>query len=120
MAQAMDHVILTEEERRHRWMGAVDGGKTYVREEQMRELIEAHNDRMKQVADQKGIIFIDLPLLLSDERGLFMDGHHFNEYGARVTARKVADFLWTTSMKDKVSRVRGESEGADSAAPHSM
>ena len=110
MAQAMDHLILTEEERRHWWMGAVDGGKTYVKEEQMRELLEAHNDRMKRVADGTGVLYIDLPSLLKSYRELFIDGHHFNEYGARVAAQKIADFLWTTSLKDAVIRARGEQE----------
>lgn len=104
MAQAMDHNILTAEELRHRWMGAMDGGKTYIKEEQMHELLEAYNDRMEKVAETDGVLYIDLPELLTDDRDLFYDGHHFNEHGARVTARRIADTFWASILKDGEAR----------------
>lgn len=101
MAQAMDIVLLDEEERRRLWMGAMDGGEAYVRGEQLRELVEAYNRRMQDVAERAGALFVDLPALLSDQRGLFYDGHHLNEHGARVVARAVADFLWEARLADR-------------------
>jgi lysophospholipase L1-like esterase len=104
MAQAMDHLLLDEEERKHWWMGAMDGGETYVNEEQMRELIQAFNARLREVAAAQSVLLVDLPTLLQGERGLFMDGHHFNEHGAAVTARRIADFLWPAVMRDAAAR----------------
>ncbi len=96
MPQAPDRVVLDEEARRTLWMGAMDGGKTYVKEEQLRELLAAYNDRMRIVCKDEKVTLIDLPMLFEDNSGLFTDGHHFNERGARVTARAVTDELWKT------------------------
>jgi len=105
MAQAIDHVILDEKERQRWWMGAMDGGKTYVKEEQMRDLLLAFNAQMKGVADAQHVVFVDLPALLHDDRGLFFDGVHFNERGAAVTAQRITDFLWPTVMQPAAARV---------------
>ena len=85
-------------------MGAMDGGATYVKEEQMRELTEAHNARMRAVAEETGALFVDLPALLKTDRGLFFDGHHFNEYGAEVTARKIAQYLWANGLQQAAAQ----------------
>ncbi len=101
MAQAMTNFErVTEEElrqeERQQWLGAMDGGETYVSLHQMAELVDVHNKRMQKVCEDEGVTFIDLPALLEHERDLFIDGHHFNEHGARVTARAIADFLRKT------------------------
>jgi lysophospholipase L1-like esterase len=106
VAQAMDHNILTEEERKRRWMGAMDGGASYVKEEQMRELLQDYNERMHQTAKTHSVLYIDLSELLKNERGLFIDGHHFNEYGARVTGQRLADALWSAQLKRDVANLR--------------
>jgi lysophospholipase L1-like esterase len=96
MAQTIQHQFLSEEERERLWMGAMDGGKTYVQESQMLELLQQYNERMRQVAADEGVFFIDLPALLGaeDEDHLFYDGVHFNEKGCRLVARLVAGALW--------------------------
>jgi hypothetical protein len=66
----------------------------------MRELLEAFNLRMRDVAERAGALFIDLPARIREERGLFYDGHHLNEHGARVVGRAVADFLWDAALND--------------------
>jgi lysophospholipase L1-like esterase len=92
--QAIQHQFLSEEERRRLWMGAMDGGETYVKEEQMLELLVAFNARMRKVAPEEDVLLIDLPALLAREKGLFYDGVHFNENGARLVGRLLADVLW--------------------------
>ncbi len=106
MAQAIDHVILDEAERKRWWMGAMDGGKTYVEEEQMRDLLLAFNARMKEVAEAHHVLFVDLPALLHDQRGLFFDGVHFNERGAAVSAQRITDFLWPEVMEEAAARAQ--------------
>ncbi len=91
VAQAIQHQFLDESERRRLWMGAMDGGKTYVKEEQMLELLRAYNQRMREVAERQGVLFIDLPGLLHGHKDLFYDGVHLNEAGARAMARVLAD-----------------------------
>lgn len=93
VAQAIQHQFLNEEERRRLWMGAMDGGKTYVKEEQMLELLNTFNLGMREIARQEGVTFIDLPDLIQGQHNLFYDGVHFNENGARVMARALADHL---------------------------
>lgn len=110
MAQAIKSLFLNEEERRQLWMGAMDGGKTYVRVEQMVELIHAYNVRMKEVAERRDVFFIDLPGLLSGDPGLFFDGAHFNEHGAKRTAQVVAETLLASGVLE-TGRARGESGG---------
>jgi len=93
VAQAIQHLFLNEEERRRLWMGAMDGGKTYVKEEQMLELLQKFNGRMREVAAASGVPFIDLPAVLAGEHDIFYDGVHLNERGARVVARAFASEL---------------------------
>jgi lysophospholipase L1-like esterase len=93
VAQAIQHQFLDETERRRLWMGAMDGGKTYVKEEQMLELLQKFNHRMREVAAAQGVPFIDLPAVLVGEHDIFYDGVHLNERGARVVARAIANEL---------------------------
>ncbi len=93
VAQAIQHNFLDESERKRLWMGAMDGGKTYVREEQMLQLLQAFNNEMREVAVQQGAIFVDLPDILQGSRDLFYDGMHFNENGARTVALALATRL---------------------------
>jgi len=93
MAQAIQHQFLDEAEKQRLWMGAMDGGKTYVDEQQMLELVDAFNARMASVAQELEVPFIDLPALLAGERDLFYDGCHFNELGARRVAQVVAPVI---------------------------
>jgi lysophospholipase L1-like esterase len=64
----------------------------------MRELVQAYDQRMREVAQRERALFVDLPALLRTERGLFYDGLHFNEHGARVTARVLAEHLWNSGI----------------------
>jgi lysophospholipase L1-like esterase len=93
VAQAVDRLgELDEAGRKRLWMGHMEGG-AYVEEGQMADLVVAHNDRMRQVCQEIAVPFIDLPAALESERDLYYDGIHFNEKGARETARVVADAL---------------------------
>lgn len=93
MAQFIQWLALDPEERRRLWMGAMDGGATYIREEQMTELVNRFNLAMKETADAEGVLYVDLPALLGDAKGLCYDGSHFNELGARRVAESLADFF---------------------------
>lgn len=93
VAQAIQHQFLNEEERRRLWMGAMDGGKTYIKEEQMLEILNTFNLGMREVARQEGVAFVDIPDLIQGQHNLFYDAVHFNENGARVMARALADRL---------------------------
>ena len=93
VAQAMAAQLWSEQEREHFWMGAMDGGETYVKETQMLELVATFNAEMNVVATERNVIFVDLPTALPRDQNLFFDGVHFNEIGARVIAHILADEL---------------------------
>lgn len=93
MAQAMQFDPLTDQQRREWWLGAMDGGKTYVEMTQLQEFVRKYNERMEQVARQHNVLFIPLPKLLEGKTDLFYDGIHFHEEGAREAAQVIADFL---------------------------
>lgn len=93
VAQAIQHQFINEDDRRSLWMGAMDGGKTYVKEEQMLEILNSFNLVMREVARKEGVAFIDLPDMIREQHNLFYDGVHFNENGARVMARALEDRL---------------------------
>ena len=59
----------------------------------MTVLVTRFNEAMKEVAEQKGVLFVDLPVLLHNRENLCFDGCHFNEEGARVVGRVLADFF---------------------------
>jgi hypothetical protein len=99
MAQSIQWQNLTEQEKKQLWMGMMDGGKSYVDEEEMQRLVGLHNERLRRVADDTGAPFIDLPKAIEGERGLFYDGSHFNESGARRVADVVAERLIETVFR---------------------
>ncbi len=75
------------------WMGAMDGGTSYLSPDDMLSLLAKFNDRMREVASREKVAFIDLPALLGEREDLYYDGIHFNENGARVIARTIASEL---------------------------
>ena len=114
IAQAIQSLFLDEEEKRRLWIGAVDGGESYASEEQMLQFVKAHNDVMKTVASEMNVHFLDLPeRLLGYEEvgGLFYDGVHFSELGARVMAKELTAFLRTQVLE------RGAHAGQDPRTP---
>lgn len=90
MAQAIRWTKATPEERDLLWMGLMDDGKVNIRDDELEALLERFNARMRAVAEEKGIAFIDLPAALEGVPGLFFDGTHFTERGAREVAKVVA------------------------------
>jgi lysophospholipase L1-like esterase len=75
------------------WMGAMDGGKQYAKDSEVGEFVREFNARMKQVAAETKSTFIDASTDLDGGVGLFYDGVHFNEEGARQFARVLAKQL---------------------------
>lgn len=75
------------------WMGAMDGGTSYLPPEDMAVLLAKWNERMREVASREKVAFIDLPALLEAQTDLYYDGIHFNENGARAAARAIASEL---------------------------
>jgi lysophospholipase L1-like esterase len=93
MAQAIQFDELTEQQQKELWMGAMDGGKTYIEMSQLQDLVRKYNARMEAVAEARDVKFIPLPNLLEGQQDLFYDSIHFHEAGARAVARVVADYL---------------------------
>ena len=75
------------------WMGAMDGGTSYLSTDDMVALLLKFNERMREVATREMVAFIDLPALLDEQNDLYYDGIHFNENGARAAARSLASEL---------------------------
>jgi lysophospholipase L1-like esterase len=90
MSQAVLGRALSPDERKRLWMGAVDGGKAYVFHTERLDILEQYNDRMRNVAEAHGVLFLDLPSHLNTLKKAFYDDCHLNEYGCRETARFVA------------------------------
>ena len=94
MSQAIAWQSSSSEQKQLLWMGLMEGGSAYVREEQMEELVKTFNDATKKVCEELDVPFIDLPLALSGSKDLlFYDGCHLNERGSELVAQAVADFL---------------------------
>jgi hypothetical protein len=93
MAQLMQFDNLTKQQEKDLWIGAMEGGTTYVDVKQMQDLLRKYNAKMEAVAQEQNVLFIPLPTLLEGNNDLFYDSIHFHEAGSREVARKVADFL---------------------------
>ena len=90
MAQAMPGHTLSPEERKRLWMGTMDRGKTYVFHSERLDVLAEYNDRMRSVAAERDVLFLDLPSHLNTVKNAYYDGCHLNEHGCRETARFVA------------------------------
>lgn len=92
MAQATSYTGLSPEEQERLWMGAVSGGDAFLEADELAAFVVKYNERMRKVAEEKGVLFVDLPASLTGEN-LFYDGCHLNEAGAAAVADVVADVL---------------------------
>ncbi len=75
-------------------MGAVDGGRAYAKQSQILEILEQYNERMRLVAEEMNVEFLDLPSMVTEKEGMFYDGVHFSEKGARITAQVIGQHLF--------------------------
>ena len=91
--QVKQSIFRNQEERDRLWMGALEGGESYVSEDQSPLILAEYNRRMADVARSHGVLLIELPKLLDQGSSLFYDGLHFNEEGARAAARAIADAM---------------------------
>ena len=98
MTQVLQRSFASDAERERLWMGAVNGGESYVAAEQYPVFLELFNDRMREVARARGVALLDLGAAREWTGDLFYDGMHFNEAGARAVARIVADFFVQNGM----------------------
>lgn len=111
MAQAIQFDELSEQEKKDLWMGAMDGGKTYIEMSQLQELLRKYNDRMETIAKAHGVLFIPLPKLLEGNRDLYYDSIHFHEAGARAVGRVVADYLIQNVYESPASKTPDSDHG---------
>lgn len=86
MAQALLHHTKQTPAPSRFWMGVMDEGTAQVSSAQLVELVDRYNQRMREVAQELGVRFVDVPALLRDETDLFLDRMHFHERGARAMA----------------------------------
>jgi GDSL-like lipase/acylhydrolase family protein len=93
MSQAILWQGLSEEQKKHVWMGAMDQGQAFIREDQMEELVRGANATMQEVAASEQVLFLDLAARIAGHPEYFHDGCHFNELGAREVGTVVADFV---------------------------
>ena len=94
VAQVMpDFQSMTQEERNRFWMGAMDGGNSYVEESQYKRLLQLHNSKMKEVAIDAEVHFIDLAELVGDDISLFYDNMHYNERGAKMVGEAIGRYM---------------------------
>jgi hypothetical protein len=93
VGQTIQWTGLSPEQVQRLWMGAMDGGRSYVKETEMQALIGDFNRRMREVAEREGVPYVDLPAELAGRPDLYYDGCHFNEAGAAAAARVISDYL---------------------------
>ena len=84
---------MTEEDKERFWMGAMDGGDNYIDESQFVEMLQYHNEKMKEVSETMGVHYIDLPELLGNDPSLFYDNLHYNEHGARMVGQAIGRYF---------------------------
>lgn len=107
MTQAVQSLFETDEERERLWMGELAGGQGYVSEEQYPLILKRYNDRMREVAAEKGVLLIDLASRMKPGSEQFYDGMHFNELGADTAASEAAKTFEEEGLLD---RARGAAE----------
>lgn len=86
--------IADEEAKKRFWMGLMNGGTAAIEGPEFQLHMDRYNVVMRDVAAAEGVPFIDLPAGLAPIRDdVTFDGCHFNEFGARETARVISDYL---------------------------
>ena len=98
MAQAVQSIFLSQEERDQLWMGVINDGDGYISEDQYPGILDQYNKRMQKVAEVENVLFIDLPAKIDKGHKPFYDGMHFNEWGANAVAKVVADFFISNEL----------------------
>ena len=93
VAQVVQSVFGSQEERERLWMGEILDGQGFVSEEQYPLLLAEYNKTLRAVSIESNINFIDLPNLIAHDASLFYDGMHFNEHGAKQVAVVVSDYF---------------------------
>lgn len=92
VGQLVQATFANDEERGRLWMGELaEGG--YIDEEQYPLLLAEFNAVMAEVAAREGVLYVDLASRIEATADLFYDGMHFNEQGARVVGRTIAESL---------------------------
>lgn len=79
------------------WTGGVFSisgeGLDYYSVEVLSEAMDAYNERLREIAEKRGLDFIDLASMLPKDSTIFYDDCHFNENGSRLLAKIVVDYL---------------------------
>ena len=99
MTQATQTLGLSEQQKKNIWMGAMDGGASYLKEEEMEEVIATFNRTMADVARSEHVHLVDLEAMLRGHPEYYYDSCHFNELGARVAADHITVDLLDSVLK---------------------
>ncbi len=78
------------------WVGQRPKTKGYISLVDASAAIEAYNQRLLEVCRQHSLECFDLASLVPKDISAFYDDFHFNEDGARLIARFLADYLIST------------------------
>jgi hypothetical protein len=90
---------MTDEQKELWWAGALYGnpqvteGLKYLTEAAMADLLEKYNQQVRELAEEKGVLLVDLAQEFRFRTDLFYDQWHLNEQGSREIGRAVADSI---------------------------
>ena len=99
VSQATQWQGLNAAQKRNLWMGAMDGGTSYVKEEEMDEILTEFKKTMREVAAELKAHFFDLDAAIKGHPEFYYDSCHFNEAGARAVAEQLTEFLLRNVLK---------------------
>jgi hypothetical protein len=74
------------------WLGSMKSGRCYSPKALM-DGMRQYNDVLISVCQLRGIEYIDLARILSNDATLFYDDCHFNDNGCTITASIISDYL---------------------------
>lgn len=96
---------ITESEKDLLWGGNCGNG-SYYSAEALSTGIKKYNEKLLEVCSNQGIECIDLASQLSQGTTVFYDNCHFNENGARLVARTIAEYLKGTEPFVSSSQIK--------------
>jgi hypothetical protein len=88
---------LPEELRDLLWTGGVGSiageGLDYYSVRVLAEVMEAYNNKLKEIAEKEGLEIVDLASMLPKDTGIFYDDCHFNDNGSWIVSEIIAQYL---------------------------
>jgi hypothetical protein len=91
------------------WLGGegrfqVKSDRTYYTVEVLADVVEQYNGVLRELSEERGVECVDLAAEFPKDTTVFYDDCHFNENGARVVAKVLAEYFMSQEPLDRYVR----------------